>query len=199
MTAFQLSWAVLALFLASWVGSALWAGRATGSAGVSELASLYGGGALFLVLLGAAAWFLPAFTDRLWPAQPLFDFAMVAACIAACAWCWWARVHIGRLWAGGVTVREGHHVVDTGPYAVVRHPIYTGAFVLVLAFGAIRARPLDVVFTLGFIAFFAIKAGVEERFLRQQLGPAYDDYRTRVPMLLPGGPRRALAAREESR
>jgi protein-S-isoprenylcysteine O-methyltransferase Ste14 len=42
------------------------------------------------------------------------------------AFAWWARVHLGRLWSGSVTRKEGHRIVDTGPYAIVQHPIYTG-------------------------------------------------------------------------
>jgi protein-S-isoprenylcysteine O-methyltransferase Ste14 len=50
----------------------------------------------------------------------------------------WARVHIGRNWSGVVTIKEGHELVDTGPYALVRHPIYTG--LLVAFIGSAFAR-----------------------------------------------------------
>lgn len=53
----------------------------------------------------------------------------IAVMIAGFAFCWWARIHLGRLWSMRVTKKEGHHVVDTGPYGVVRHPIYTGILV----------------------------------------------------------------------
>lgn len=38
----------------------------------------------------------------------------------------WARVHLGRNWSGSVTVKAEHELIDSGPYALVRHPIYTG-------------------------------------------------------------------------
>src|SRR3954471_14186951 len=38
----------------------------------------------------------------------------------------WARVHLGRYWSGYVTLKEGHQLIRTGPYRLVRHPIYTG-------------------------------------------------------------------------
>src|SRR6185312_4013633 len=38
----------------------------------------------------------------------------------------WARLHLGRNWSGSVTIKEGHELVTSGPYALVRHPIYTG-------------------------------------------------------------------------
>src|SRR4249919_3164494 len=46
---------------------------------------------------------------------------------------WWARLHLGKLWSGRVTRKEGHRVVDTGPYALVRHPIYTGVILSAFA------------------------------------------------------------------
>src|SRR5207245_212562 len=114
-----------------------------------------------------------------------FDWTMVLLCAAGIAFCWWARLHLGRLWSGGVIVREGHRVVDTGPYAVVRHPIYSGVFLAIIVFAAIRARLADMVFAVGLVTFFTLKARIEERFLPEQLGAAYDDYRSRVPMLVP--------------
>ena len=45
---------------------------------------------------------------------------------AGLAFCWWARLHLGAMWSGTVTRKDDHHIVDTGPYGLVRHPIYTG-------------------------------------------------------------------------
>lgn len=151
-----------------------------------ELMPLYGGGMLFCVLLGAATYAIAASRERLWPPQPELDWIMVAACVAGLSFCWWARLHLGRLWSGGVIVREGHRVVDTGPYALVRHPIYSGIFLAFIAHSAIRARPAGIVFVAGLVCFFTLKARIEERFLRRELGAAYDEYRSRVPMLVPG-------------
>jgi protein-S-isoprenylcysteine O-methyltransferase Ste14 len=186
MTPYLASWALLAVFLVSWVGAAAWAGRTVATSTPRELLPLYSGGALFLLAMGAAAAFDPALRVRLWPASPGFDWAMLALCAMGLVGCWWARLHIGRLWSGGVVVKEGHHVVDTGPYAIVRHPIYTCAFVAALPFTLIRARPLDLLLFAGFVSFFSLKARVEERFLSAQFGAAYEDYRSRVPMLIPG-------------
>jgi protein-S-isoprenylcysteine O-methyltransferase Ste14 len=185
MTADSASSTLLALFVVTWLVAALWAGRRTGSMPARELAPLYGGGLLFCLLL-VASLAIPAMKARLWPSHLEFDWMMVALCAAGFAFCWWARLHLGRLWAGGVIVREGHRVVDTGPYAIVRHPIYSGAFVAMIAIAAIRARPIDIAFVAGLVVFFTLKARIEERFLRQELGAAYDDYRSRVPMLVPG-------------
>src|SRR4051794_1227077 len=60
------------------------------------------------------------------PLAPPLAWLTVGAVAAGYLFCWWARFHLGSLWSGTVTTKEGHHVVDTGPYRLVRHPIYTG-------------------------------------------------------------------------
>jgi protein-S-isoprenylcysteine O-methyltransferase Ste14 len=126
---------------------------------------------------------------RLWHAGPEFAWATVALAAFGFAFAWWARLHLGRLWSSSITKKAGHHVVDTGPYALVRHPIYTGiiaaAFAVFLLKGTLIALAGVAVMTLGFY----IKARLEERFLRQELGPEdYDAYRARTPMLVPFSP-----------
>ena len=79
-------------------------------------------------------------------------------------------------------------MIDTGPYAIVRHPIYTGIILAAFATAAIKGTVFALagaaIMTLG----FWIKARLEERFLRQELGAAgYDAYSRRVPMLVPFG------------
>jgi protein-S-isoprenylcysteine O-methyltransferase Ste14 len=110
-------------------------------------------------------------------------FALVAASFG---FCWWARRHLGRLWSGFVTLKEGHRVVDTGPYGLVRHPIYSGVMFAALATALIRASPMALAGFVLVVVGFAMTARIEEHFLREQLGAgAYDDYRRRVPMLVP--------------
>src|SRR5215467_8225374 len=55
---------------------------------------------------------------------------------------WWARLHLGALWSGTVTKKEGHHVIDTGPYRLVRHPIYTGIILSSFATALVKATPI---------------------------------------------------------
>ncbi len=83
-------------------------------------------------------------------------------------------------------------MVDTGPYGIVRHPIYTGILLAVYATVAVKGTVLAVVAGLVITLGLWMKARLEEGWLRQELGPdAYDAYRCRVPMLLPFGPRPA--------
>jgi protein-S-isoprenylcysteine O-methyltransferase Ste14 len=82
--------------------------------------------------------------------------------------------------------KEAHRIVETGPYAIVRHPIYTGVIVAILASAAAEATAAALAGAVAIAFGLALKARAEERFLAAELGAdAYDDYRRRVPMLFP--------------
>ena len=121
----------------------------------------------------------------LWDTPRIVAWMMVAVAIAGFLFAGWARIHLGRLWSGIVSRKADHHIVDTGPYGIVRHPIYAGIIVASAATAAQRGTGQAwlgmAVMTLGWY----IKARLEERFLRDELGPAYDAYSRRVPMLVP--------------
>lgn len=174
-----------AIFILSWVAAALWAGRTVASLPDRAEWPLLAGGLLAILFLAGTRASFPALQERLWEESFAIGWVMVAVSVTGYAWCWWARVYLGNLWSAGVARKEGHRVVDTGPYGIVRHPIYTGAILAMFAFGVARARPFDLLVALVFTIFFTGKARVEERFLHEELGVAYDDYRARVPMLVP--------------
>jgi protein-S-isoprenylcysteine O-methyltransferase Ste14 len=130
----------------------------------------------------------------LWQTPLVIAWSMVGVAVVGLLFAWWARFHLGRLWSAAVGRKAEHHVVDTGPYAIVRHPIYTGIIIASTATAALRGTALAwlgaSVMTIGWM----IKARMEEKFLREQLGAAaYDDYARRVPMLSPFGVRRRVA------
>lgn len=97
----------------------------------------------------------------------------------------WARLTLGRMWSGGVTLKEEHRIVDQGPYALARHPIYTGlTFALLgstLARGTVAAA-LGVALST---ASFIVKFRQEERLLAGHFGAAYTAYAGRVKGLIP--------------
>ena len=97
----------------------------------------------------------------------------------------WARVHLGRNWSTTVTLKQDHELIRTGPYGVVRHPIYTGLLLALLgtavAIGEWRGLMAFVSFTLGLL----IKIKAEERFMNETFGERYARYRCVVPALIP--------------
>ena len=101
----------------------------------------------------------------------------------------WARRHIGSNWSGTVTVKENHVLVRTGPYAWVRHPIYTGLLAAILG-SAIARGELRGVWAVALCTFaFMSKLRIEERWMRQVFGAEYERYSAQVPALIPLAPR----------
>jgi protein-S-isoprenylcysteine O-methyltransferase Ste14 len=120
----------------------------------------------------------------LWPVGPVVGWAMVGLTAAGLSFTWWARLHMGRLWNGGVSRTEDHRVIESGPFALVRHPIYTGMIAGVWAMAVLQAKPVALAGAALFALGFVLKARVEERFLAEQL-PGYAAYRDRVRMIVP--------------
>ncbi len=176
---------LVAVFIVSWIAAAYWANRTVVGLPNRAQMPLYVGALVAGLLLVIARLLFPVLRVRLWEENLSLDWAMVAVCAIGLAGCWWARLHLGNLWSAGVSRKEGHRVIDTGPYGMVRHPIYTGAILAMFAFAAARARPFDLLMALLVTVFFTCKARLEERFLQEELGAAYDAYRQRVPMLVP--------------
>jgi protein-S-isoprenylcysteine O-methyltransferase Ste14 len=169
----------------SWMAAAAWSDRAASKPPWHEQIAYR-----LCVILGVALLFGLLRADRpewiLWHVPPPVAWALVAIAAAGFAFTWWARIHLGRLWSANVGRKADHRVVDTGPYGIVRHPIYTGITLAAIATAALRGSIegwLGVaVLTLGWY----VKARLEERFLREQLGAdAYGAYARRVPMLVP--------------
>lgn len=129
-------------------------------------------------------------SPRLWQNPALLEWAMLFVIAAGVAWCCWARLHLGRLWSASVSRKEGHRIVDTGPYRLVRHPIYTGFIVIYVGLGVLCANGLAVAAVALLTLGLWLKARVEEQFLLEELGSeAYSDYKARTPMLVPRVPR----------
>jgi len=97
----------------------------------------------------------------------------------------WARVHLGRNWSGTVTVKENHELVRSGPYAIVRHPIYTGLLLAMLGTVIVLGEWRGLVAFCFLGAAFLLKLRREERFMGESFPDTYPGYRARVPALIP--------------
>lgn len=97
----------------------------------------------------------------------------------------WARAYIGENWSGIVTVKVGHELVRTGPYAWVRHPIYSGLLLATLGTALVRGEVRGLI-ALAVLWFgFWIKSRVEEQFMLKTFGPAYAEYSQTTGALIP--------------
>jgi len=97
----------------------------------------------------------------------------------------WARLHLGDNWSQAVTVREGHELIQSGPYRLVRHPIYTG-LLSAFAGSAIARGEWRGLLALGLIfVTLSNKLRLEEKWMREQFGDSYENYCRRVSALVP--------------
>jgi protein-S-isoprenylcysteine O-methyltransferase Ste14 len=96
-----------------------------------------------------------------------------------------ARRALGPFWSGPIAVRAGHRVVTSGPYAVVRHPLYLGVLLLAAGTAVAHASLATACIAAGLAAGIAYKMRAEERALRATCGEAYARYEAEVPALVP--------------
>lgn len=172
-------------WVASWIVAAFWAARTQRRAGpLIELP--------YRILLGVGILLMTPWAAQDFGAAPLWkpgaigSYLLAAVALAGLAVTWWARVHLGRLWSGAIIRKEGHRIVESGPYALVRHPIYTGLITAIMASALAEATATALGGAALIVLSFWIKARAEERFLIGELGAeAYETYRRRVPMLVP--------------
>jgi protein-S-isoprenylcysteine O-methyltransferase Ste14 len=98
----------------------------------------------------------------------------------------WARRHLGRNWSGEIAIKVDHKLVRSGPYRVVRHPIYT-ALLGMYAGSAVVFGELHALLGLAMAVFaYGRKVNLEEANLMECFGADYRDYRSATWALLPG-------------
>lgn len=137
-------------------------------------------------LLGSS-WFANSWlAARLLPASGPLELTGLIITIAGCMFAIWARVALGGNWSGQATVKEGHKLVTSGPYALTRHPIYTG--LVAGAIGtAVAVGELRCIFGMVLLALaFIVKMSQEEKLMTETFPVEYPRYRRRVKALIPG-------------
>jgi len=97
----------------------------------------------------------------------------------------WARKHLGKNWSQAVTIKDDHQLITDGPYALVRHPIYTGLIVgfigSSIALGELRGLISD------FLVFGVLlyKLRLEDKWLLDQFGESYKIYSQKIDAIIP--------------
>jgi protein-S-isoprenylcysteine O-methyltransferase Ste14 len=125
---------------------------------------------------------------RFWE-RPLPEWRLAVSCVslaAACLLSWSATRALGRQWRVDAGLSADHELVMSGPYRVVRHPIY--ASMLFLFFGTGVAMTPPVLFAIAAVFFIAgteMRVRIEERLLASRFGDQFADYRRRVPAYIP--------------
>jgi protein-S-isoprenylcysteine O-methyltransferase Ste14 len=98
----------------------------------------------------------------------------------------WARVVLGHNWSGLVMmVRDGHQLVQDGPYAIVRHPIYTGLLAAILGTALTLGTLASWIAVASGLAGILLRVDVEERLMASEFGDAHAAYREKTRKLIP--------------
>jgi protein-S-isoprenylcysteine O-methyltransferase Ste14 len=155
-----------------------------------EPASLIG---FALQMLGLAfVWFIrrPMFTPIARTGKALEILLAVVTIVAGVSsvWIMLAAIRaLGKQWSLTARVLEGHNLITTGPYALVRHPIYTALLNMTIATGLAQSNWLALVSAiLIYLTGTMIRIKSEERLLRETFGAEYEEFARRVPALIPG-------------
>jgi protein-S-isoprenylcysteine O-methyltransferase Ste14 len=146
----------------------------------------------FMLVFGAAAlaWFVAIGLDRRWHVSDM-SFALQALGLAmlllSAGWTMWVmRENSFAAPVIKLQAERGHRVISTGPYAWVRHPMYSGAVLYFAGVALLLGSWWGVAMAPLFAVLFAVRAGIEERALVAGL-PDYADYAARVRYrLVPG-------------
>lgn len=147
---------------------------------------------LRFIVLGAATFLLLSDDPRLGPLNNRFvpysesvRTVGAALTVLGIAFAIWARYHIGQYWSGTVSLKADHKLIRTGPYAHIRHPIYTGILLALtgttLAIGHYRALVALPIWFAG----LTWKALREEKLLAGEFGPAFDEHKRLTGFFLP--------------
>jgi len=140
--------------------------------------------------IAAAILWMPAldvsFLDaRFLASTPWAFWSGTALTVAGLAFAVWARRVLGRNWSAIVTLKHGHELVTRGPYALVRHPIYTGLLLGFLGSAIARGHRSGLVAVALFFLAALRKYRMEECWMHERFGDAYEAYRSRVKAIVP--------------
>lgn len=187
MTVYRLLIAALwIVFVVYWAISAIGAKRSVGGrAWRNEIGLRLG-----VIVLVVIALRLPTLRSALRSAQAhtagnaFTGLAGVVLCVLGIGLAILARVHLGRNWGMPMSRKENPALVTTGPYAFIRHPIYTGMLLAMLG-SAIGESVFWVVLLFLFGAYFLYSARREEKLMMEQFPKQYSAYMRRTKMLVP--------------
>ncbi|HEY4949257.1 MAG TPA: isoprenylcysteine carboxylmethyltransferase family protein [Candidatus Acidoferrales bacterium] len=119
-------------------------------------------------------------SDQLWLA-----WLGSALCAAGVLFAIWGRRTIGKDWSAEVQIKEGHQLIRSGPYAHIRHPIYTGLLLATFGTALLIGEYRGLLAVLLFLVGFTRKARKEESFLAAEFGPAFEEHRRHTGFYLP--------------
>jgi protein-S-isoprenylcysteine O-methyltransferase Ste14 len=140
---------------------------------------------LVIVMLSTTRIPLPWLYRQLWPSGIWPFWIGAGVTVFGLLFAVWARHHLASNWSSAVTIKQGHELITTGPYTLVRHPIYTGILAGFLGTAIALSQLRGVIgFVLIFVVLWA-KLRMEEEWMRSQFGETYTTYVHQTAALVP--------------
>lgn len=139
-----------------------------------------------ILLLGPGRWFGHGpLREQFVPHTPIVYSIGLGLCALGVGLAIWSRHLLGRNWSGTVELKQGHELIDSGPYRRVRHPIYSGLLLLFLGNAVMVGDWRGLLAVAIVFGSFWYKLKLEERWLAERFGETYVAYRRRTKALIP--------------
>jgi protein-S-isoprenylcysteine O-methyltransferase Ste14 len=97
----------------------------------------------------------------------------------------WARIILGGNWSANVEFKKDHELIERGPYAKLRHPIYTGMLLMFLGLAIYHASLASIALFAAIFILFWVKANSEEKLMTEHFPEEYPSYKARTWRLIP--------------
>lgn len=175
--------------MAGWIGFSLYWEISARNAAAAKASESSGSRAVHVFLTNAALLLIIAPVrglGRFLPVIPGVMLAGLAVEALGLAMAIWARRHLGRNWSGEITIKVDHQLIRTGPYRLLRHPIYTGLLAMYAGATLVTGEWLGAIGLALALFAYARKIRLEEANLRTAFGAEYEDYRRASWALVPG-------------
>jgi protein-S-isoprenylcysteine O-methyltransferase Ste14 len=145
---------------------------------------LVGGGVIAVLLF----WDTPALAmlhRRIFPSNPTLQVAGLFITATGLLLTAFARFYLGRFWGASVVVKDSHRLIRSGPYARLRHPIYTGLLMALVGTEMVYAQwRFILIFVIALVLYWR-KAQAEEALLAREFGAEFEEYQRHTGFLLP--------------
>ena len=119
------------------------------------------------------------------PLAAAVRWAGVGLGVASVGFWTWTHLALGRMWSAQLQLRPDHHLVTTGPYARIRHPMYTAIMAWMAGAALAAANWALVAFAVAMVVFLASRVPNEERMMLERFGADYRAYMKRSGRFLP--------------
>ena len=165
-----------------WIITAFSTKKTTYKAGGWILRLIFYGVIILVIYLQNSVSF---FSISLWPNSFIIEIIADVVTVVGLFIMLWARVVLGRNWSANIVLKENHSLITNGPYAYVRHPIYSGLILMVLG---VTLYVNTIILAVFFVSFFFgayYKARKEEKILITIFPDTYSEYKLNVKTLIP--------------